>query len=122
MKDTIGNKKVAKKRRKRRVFDGVNPSLTTGCSMHAECSSQSGLLLAIGVHRGTWLPGESTSTFAACCMRVRESRVHTLIPGLYARPRCEILSDSVARSVNVLHCVIRHGPREITCPVAMATT
>lgn len=38
--------------------------------MHSECSSQSGLLLAIGVHRGTWLPGESTSTFAAFCMRV----------------------------------------------------
>lgn len=67
--------------RKRRVFRGINPNLDTGCSMHSECSSQSGLLLAIGVHRGTWLPGESTSTFAALCVHVHctSMRVFTRI-------------------------------------------
>lgn len=101
--------------RKRRVFRGINPNLDAGCSMHSECSSQSGLLSAIGVHRGTWLPGESTSTFAAFCvhvctsLRVQELRAH-VHPVSYIRVQAwgEILPDRVARSVNVLHCVICH--------------
>lgn len=83
---------------KRRVFRCINPNLGAGCSMHSECSSQSGLLLAIGVHRGTWLPGESTSTFAAsACM--------------YIDARTRIARTHWTRLVRILACVYEHEVR-----------
>ena len=86
---------------------------------------------ALGYRRASWNLAtwwkylHLRSGLRACtsnaCTRIARTRSFWLA---YVRARAwgEILPDSVARSVNVLHCVIRHGLWDNVVSVAMATT
>ena len=83
-----------------------NAALKVGCSWLSACIVKLGYLVKVP-------PPSQRSVCMYIDARTRIARTHSTrlvrILGLRVRARGEILPDSVARSVNVLHCVIRHG-------------